>query len=274
MHHSVFVGFYCRFAFSLRKRIAKPSCIASYAGWTNFPWLDFALYATLAQNRSTPNLPHMAALNAPRIEAMEFEEELESKSAPRIKKAAAKISKGRVDGHESLLLSSLKYLIEKPKSWQAQSEVIKAIGITGTEKSLPYLKELSKKEFESTVLYRDLGFSICLIEDISGGKLNYTASILDTSNDLLLSGACAAILFSGYTPSSEDIVKIIDTVAERDQNEGKVITPRCYIAAACYSWPAEITESFLQKCASSSWSGLVEIANDSLAGKKSKYVLI
>ncbi len=213
-------------------------------------------------------------LNALRIEAMEFREELESKSAPKIKKAAAKISKGKIEGYEFILLSSLKILIQKPKSWQAQSEVIKAIGITGTEKSLPYLKELSKQEFESTLLYRDLGFSICLLEDMSGDQLNYAASILDTSNDLLVSGVCAAILFSGYTPSSENIVKIIESVVDRDQNEGQLITPRCYIAAACYSWPAELTTNFLQKCASSSWSVLAEIANDSLAGKKSKYVLI
>lgn len=205
---------------------------------------------------------------------MEFKEELESRSAPKIKKAAAKISKGKIEGYESLLLSSLKMLIQKPKSWQAQSEVIKAIGITGTEKSLPYLKELSKQEFESTLLYRDLGFSICLIEDMNGGKLNYTTSILDTSNDLLLSGACAAIFFSGYKPSPEDIVKIIASVVDRDHNEGQIITPRCYIAAACYSWPTELTTSFLQKCSNSSWSGLAEIANDSLAGKKSKCELV
>lgn len=205
---------------------------------------------------------------------MEFKEDLESKSAPKIKKAAAKISKGKIEGYESLLLSSLTLLIQKPKSWQAQSEVIKAIGITGTKKSLPYLKELSKQEFESTVLYRDLAFSICLLEDMSDGQLNYTTSILDTSKDLLLAGACAAILFSGYTPSSDDIVKIVESVVDRDQNEGQVITPRCYIAAACYSWPAELTTSFLKKCADSSWSGLAEIASDSLAGKKSKYVLI
>ncbi|MCH1923310.1 hypothetical protein L9G74_03055 [Shewanella sp. C32] len=205
---------------------------------------------------------------------MEFKEDLESKSAPKIKKAAAKISKGKIEGYESLLLSSLTLLIQKPKSWQAQSEVIKAIGITGTKKSLPYLKELSKQEFKSTVLYRDLAFSICLLEDMSEGQLNYTTSILDTSNDLLLAGACAAILFSGYTPSSDDIVKIVESVVDRDQNEGQVITSRCYIAAACYSWPAELTTSFLKKCADSSWSGLAEIASDSLAGIKSKYVLI
>ena len=211
---------------------------------------------------------------AQRNEAMEFKEDLESKSAPKIKKAATKIAKLNLGGYEPLLLDALKLLIQKPKSWQAQSEIIKAIGITGSEKSLPYLKELSIQEFKSTLLYRDLGFSICLLEDISNGKLKYAISVLDTSNDLLLSGVCAAILFSGITPVLKDIIQITESVADRDQNEGQTITPRCYIAAACYSWPPEFTKIFLLKCAKSSWPSLVEIANDSLACKKSKYVLI
>lgn len=213
-------------------------------------------------------------LNAPRIEAMEFKEELESKSAPKIKKAATKIAKGKIGGYEDLLLTALKVLIQKPRSWKAQSELIKAIGITGSKKSLSYLKEIVSQEFESTVLYRDLGFAICLLEDISSEKLKYTVSTLGSRNDLLILGICAAILFSGFIPSEEEIVAILSAVEDRDCNEGQVITPRCYIAAACYSWPSQSTKNFLHKCANSSWPSLVEIANDSLVGKKSKYVLI
>jgi hypothetical protein len=172
------------------------------------------------------------------------------------------------------LISALEVLIQKPKSWQAQSEVIKAIGITGSEKSLPYLKELSNQEFETTVLYRDLGFAICLLQDISKGSLVYTSSVLDTSNDLLLSGVCAAILFTGFIPNEKEIIQILDSVMDRNNNEGQIITPRCYIAAACYCWAPDLTKNFLLQCSKSSWLGLVEIANDSIVGKRSKYVLI
>lgn len=192
---------------------------------------------------------------------MELKEELESKSAPKIKKAASKVFKKKIVGYEELLLASLKYLIEKPKSWQSQSEVIKAIGVTGTEKSLPYLKELVNHKFESTVLYRDLGFSICLLNDIANEHLEYAISNVDSSNDLLLSGICAAILYSGFVPSKKDIEIIVSSVENRDSNEGPMITPRCYIAAACYSWPSALIGAFLNKCTESSWSGLVEIAN-------------
>lgn len=205
---------------------------------------------------------------------MELKKELESKSAPKIKKAASNIYKQKLGGYEEQLLAALEFVIQKPKSWQAQSEVIKAIGVTGSEKSLPYLKELVAQEIEATLLYRDLGFSICLLEDISSKKLEYAISTLNTSNDLLLSGVCAAILFSGFIPNEKVINQIISAVEDRDCNEGQVITPRCYIAAACYSWPPELIKSFLHKCSQSSWSVLVEIANDSFAGKKSSYVLV
>lgn len=205
---------------------------------------------------------------------MELKEELESRSAPRIKKAAAKIYKQKLAGYEAALLSALEYLTQKPKSWQAQSEVIKALGVTGSNKSLPYLEELVGRELGATLLYRDLAFSICLLSDIPNKKLEYTIKTLGSSNDLLVSGTCAAILFSGYIPSEKEMTTILASVQDRDENEGQIMTPRCFIAAACYSWPAELTKRFLQKCTESTWQGLVEIANESLAGRRSQYVLI
>jgi hypothetical protein len=205
---------------------------------------------------------------------MEFKVELETKSAPKIKKAAQKISKSKIVEYEDLLLSALEFLVLKPKSWKAQSEVIRAIGITGSNKSLSYLKELVLRDFDATILYRDLGFSICMLEDIENKSFEYLESILETTNVSLLSGACSSILLSGILPSESTIKSILNSVVEHDKNEGQVITPRCYIAAACYSWPRELTEVFLQRCTKSSWSGLVEIANDSLASKKTKYILV
>lgn len=205
---------------------------------------------------------------------MELKDELESGSPPRIKKAAKKIAKEKLDAYEESLLCALKAIIDKPKSWEAQCEVIKAIGVVGSEQSLPYLKELAEREFSATTLYINLGFSICLLEDISNNKLDYTLSILGEPNDLLLSGFCAAIWYAGFTPGEAEMVEIMNAVVGRDQNEKGVLTPRCYIAAVAYSWPPELTRNFLEKCAESLSTVLVEVANDSLTGKKTRYTLI
>lgn len=205
---------------------------------------------------------------------MEFKSELESKSAAKIKKAALKISKANLEGYEELLLSALDVLLLKPKSWKAQSEVIRALGITGSKNSLAYLKSLTLKEFEATILYSDLSFSICMLQDIKNENFEYLESILDTENNSLLSGACSAILFSGIVPDKHTIQSLLSSIVDRAENEGQVLSPRCYISAACYSWPQELTKNFLQVCSKSSWDGLVEISNDSMAGKKTKYVLV
>ncbi len=205
---------------------------------------------------------------------MELIKEFESKSAPKIKKAASKIFKQKLAGYEEYLLSALTELIEKPKSWKVQSEIIRALGVSGGEKSLSYLKQIVSREYEASVLYRDLAFSICLLNDISKSELDYAIDCVNSSNEFLLSGVCAAILYSGYLPKESEITKIISAVENIDENEGQTITPRTYIAAACYTWPPNLTKEFLQKCIKSSWVGLVEIATDSLAGKRTKYVLI
>ena len=206
---------------------------------------------------------------------MELSLELESKSAPRIMKAATKIADGKLEGYEVAMLNTLEFLLtKKPKSWKAQSELIRVIGVTGSERSLPYLKELTQQEFRSTILYRYLGFSICLLEDISCGKLSYLNSILEIPNKMLVSGACSALLFSEFIPEKNDIIKILENVVDYDGNEGQVITARCYIAAACYSWPKQLTKDFLITCSKSNWAGLSEITEASLAGIKTKYVLV
>lgn len=208
------------------------------------------------------------------FEVMEYKVELESKSAPRIKKAAQKISKARLQGYEQLLLVALDTLISKPKSWEAQSKVIRTLGVTGSKKSLPYLNELSCKEFEATILYLDLGFSIFMLQDIANKEYKYLESILEQSNDSLLAGVCSAILFSEVIPPKGIITKLLSSTVGITKNEGQVISPRCYLAAACYSWPQELTQDFLQRCSKSTWSTLREISNDSMAGKKTKYALV
>lgn len=205
---------------------------------------------------------------------MGFGEELESNSTLRIKKAAAKIAKQQTAGYESLLLNALALLIETPKSWQAQSQLIRAIGITGSDHSVPYLKKLASSDFDSTILYSDLGFAICRLNDLLHHNLEYLKSILTSKNMLLISGSCSALLYEKFVPSENDMYEIMEAIISMDSNEGQVVTPRCYIAALAYLWPASVTKPFLEVCMKSNWNGLVEIATSSLKGERPKYFLV
>jgi hypothetical protein len=200
--------------------------------------------------------------------------ELRSKSAPRIKKAAARIAKQKLAGFEDQLIEALKLMMDKPRSWATQSPLIGAIGVTGFTTAVPYLKELATMDFDATVLYRDLGFAICLLDDIPAKKLDYLFSTLKSGNMLLIAGACSSLLYAKYIPTDREIEGILEAISPYVENEGKVITPRCYIAALAYLWPTEIVKPFLEQCMRSNWDTLVEIAQSSVKGEQSKYVLV
>lgn len=205
---------------------------------------------------------------------MDLAGELESESAPKIRKAARKIGSQRIEGYESLLLSALKRLIDKPNSWQTQSELIRAIGITGSLHAVPYLKELAARDLDAIVLYKDLGFAICRLNDLMHSDLKFLKSILSGNNELLVAGSCSALLYEKSIPSESDMLEIMEAIKFIDTNEGQVITPRCYIAALAYLWPPATTKPFLELCMQSNWNGLVEISKSSLNGEKPTCVLV
>lgn len=205
---------------------------------------------------------------------MEFINDLESGTSPRIRKAAEAIYRSNLQGYCSYLLQALIKEIEKPKAWKTQSILIKALSSSNCVDALPTLRQLVTRTYESTVLYKELGFAIFVLENVGELNLEFLYQSIHKGNVLQICGACAGILFKKITPPNEDIRKIIDGIAPYTQNEGQIITPRCYIAAVAHLWPKEETREFLQSCKLSAWKGLVEISDNALDGKESKIQLI
>lgn len=205
---------------------------------------------------------------------MEYVQLLESGSSQNIKKAAKAIAKNKADGYAPYLITALNNQIEKPKAWQTQCEIIKAIGTTNSQEALPILKELIKKSYENTILYKELAFAILSLENSKKVDLSFLFESLKTKNELQIAGACAAILYKKIVPSNTEIQRIISGISAYTDNEGAKLTPRCYIAAISYLWPENEVHEFLHTCRRSSWPGLIEIANDSLQRKETKTKLI
>lgn len=206
---------------------------------------------------------------------MEILDNLNSGSSPKILKAATQIIKEGNSEFCDELTNALDVLLPNPKTWKTQSVVIRAIGISNCTTILPFLISLTKKEFDSTVLYKELAFSISIIEYNQDQSYDFLNSTFSTDNQLLISGSCAALLYLGVTPKHDQIVKILNGISSFTENEGAVITPRTYIAALAYKWPqSEELTNFLQSCQQSNWAGLKEISTNSLDNKQSKIKLI
>ena len=205
---------------------------------------------------------------------IELAQELESKSPPRIRKAVKLITADSISGYENQLLNALKIAIQKPSYWKTQSQIIRALGTTGSSNCIEYLRRLVCQNHSSTVLYRDLGFAICLLEDIPNNSIGFLESTFSSNNQLLVAGACSALLYFEHVPSEQQIESIVAAVVGMQKDEGQIITPRCYIAAVSYLWPSTHTVAFLKECKKSSWAGLREIAESSLQGRKSSFRLV
>lgn len=205
---------------------------------------------------------------------MEYLEALNSGSSPKIEKAARQIFKKKLDGYCPHLLEVLEIQIKKTKAWKSQSELIKAIGVTDCSQALLTLKSLIDQDFKATILYRDLAFSIMLLENTSTMNLDFLYTSIKKGNSAQIGGACSALLYKKMIPTNDDINKIISGASPFIENEGRVITPRMYIAALSYLWPAEQTKAFLEEFLKSESTMLVEIAESSLQGKKPYYTLV
>lgn len=205
---------------------------------------------------------------------MKFEEDLASGTSTKIAKAAKSIIKDRAEGYCQQLLSALDKEIEKPRAWKSQCQLIKALAIINCTEAIPKLKMLIKKDYKHTILYRELAFSICVLENINQLNLAFLFISIESGNHLQIAGACSAILYKKIVPTNSEIEKILAGIAPYTEDEGMVVSPRCYIAALAYLWPREVTRTFLEDCKKSDWHALVDIANDSLQQKEPKIKLV
>ena len=202
--------------------------------------------------------------------------ELENTRSPKRRAAAKRIRKRGDDSAGPALLAALHKEVEDSRTWETQCEMIKALGECGYSDAVPFLIELASQEYKATAIYGALGFAICLLSDIPHGRLDYFRATFESTNERLISGACSALLHADVVPTIPDIQWIITAIRDLkvDADEGRVVTPRTYIAALAYAWPPNETREFLESCMKSRWPTLVSIAKSSLSGERSKYTLI
>ena len=202
---------------------------------------------------------------------MEFIEDLRSNSSPKRKKAAKAIGKSKRTGYGQDLLNALEEELPKKRAWATQVELIYAIALTDYKAALPRLKELLNEEFESTIIYIRIGFAIALLEPMSNENAHSLFKNYGKREETL-SGLAMGLLFKQIKPSEKDISKLIKLTEKITKDEGRIITPRCYLAASAHNWPkTPKIKTFLESCKQSVWPILRDIAQSSLENKNYKW---
>lgn len=104
--------------------------------------------------------------------------------APLIKRAAKAIIQSPPPHFGEALQHALATLMPKPKSWEAQLYVIRALAAAQYTPAVPYLKMLIQADYRAAVLYRELAFAIVYLQNSSGEDLSFVYQSLQSGHAL------------------------------------------------------------------------------------------
>jgi hypothetical protein len=195
----------------------------------------------------------------------------DKKSAKRASAAKA-IGRTAESQYGPCLLEALQKEAADLRTWQAQCTMIRALSDIGFRQALDYLWQFSERTIEHTMIYEELGFSIGRLTPISNSDISVVRQISRSSPIQFSRGIFRAIYFLRIVPEkSEDAVFLISEARKDFENEGRVITKRCYLAATAAGWSEYEARPFLEECRNTEWKMLKEIVELSLARTYSKW---
>lgn len=201
-------------------------------------------------------------------EILSIKNDLFSSKSVKRRSAAKKIGKYKIISMEQLLLEA--YIEEKKDSrtWETQTEMIKALGKIGCKAAIPYLKEIidMNKEQDTITAYAALSYVRLTRNEVNDMTIIF--DFLKNGNTMVFDGAVMALAYDDVIPAESEMKKVIEILNERKSvYERPFSNPVGQIISAMYQWPHELTAPFLNQ-----YKDVPEYEHfikNTLAGKKS-----
>ncbi|MEP7706547.1 hypothetical protein [Paraglaciecola sp. 25GB23A] len=190
--------------------------------------------------------------------------QLGDKKSPKRRSAAKRLRKLKDVDAGSSLLAALEIELKDLRTWETQYQMIMAIGECGYKPALPFLNELTKQDFEATMVYVAIGDAIVRLSIENERDTAPIFKLLDTGNEMLIDGALRAMAMLKMVPSDSHIEKIINYVATRELNQGI----HFWVVAAAPGWSGAKVEEYLDYCAKSPREEITSAVN---LARKNKY---
>lgn len=140
-----------------------------------------------------------------------------------------------------LLLDALLEEVKDPRTWETQYEMILAIAACQFRGALPELRRLATRIFDSTVIYRALGYAISVLERRDEGDASTAVAFMESGAAMLLEGALIDVVLSGASPSEHVQRRFISHARQLDDNQ----LVKYLIVEACARWASSDVKSFL-----------------------------
>lgn len=167
-----------------------------------------------------------------------------SKSVKR-RSAAKKINKYKLNFLKDDLLTSYLEETKDSRTWETQTEMIKAIGNIGCKEAIPYLKEIiiQNKDMDTITIFATLSYIRLTRENIN--DLTSVMYFLRNGSKSVFNGAIKALAFDDIVPSENEMKEIIMILEERSVYLDPYTYPTQQIISLMYRWPNEIIIEFL-----------------------------
>lgn len=184
------------------------------------------------------------------------------------------------------------YLKEKKdkRTWETQTEMIKAMGLIGFKKALPDIESITKENKPHDMITIASATSYIQLKKKSINDAAPILELLEFGSISVITGALRALAIEELMPSKLQIKQIINKCWDINKHKDRIgheyglIDPRIYLAIACANWDKELTADFLNHCIETAYNinrfeksvqnlNLVAVCENSLKGKFSKSYL-
>jgi len=138
-----------------------------------------------------------------------------------------------------------------------------ALAECGYRDALPFIRDLSMREFEATMIYVAIGDAIARLGASNQPDASPVIELFDSQNEKLISGALRAIAMRRLTPPNSQVSTILDFVSGLPNDHHL----RFWAAAAAAGWAGPQTQAYLRECLDSPLANVREAAALSAKGK-------
>lgn len=201
-------------------------------------------------------------------EILSIKSDLFSRKSGKRRGAAKKIGKNKIMPMKQLLLEA--YIKERKdtRTWETQTEMIKALGKLDYKEAIPYLKEIVDWNKDEDTITAYAALSYIRLTRKSVNDMSIILDFLRNGNTMVFDGAVMALVYDDVIPTEQDMKKVIEILNERKSvYERPFSNPVGQIISAMYQWPHELSLPFLNR-----YKNIPEYAHfveNTLAGKKS-----
>ncbi|HTO38301.1 MAG TPA: hypothetical protein VL021_07745 [Brumimicrobium sp.] len=195
---------------------------------------------------------------------------LESKLTGKIRKGALLLQKKPSPEFEQLVYSCLKKELDTNKSWETQSELIKAAGLCNYKSIIQLIMPIVDRNEEYDMVTISTGLTFFRLQRRDLKDIEPLRAKLSTIKYSLGYGMLDAIGYDRMLLAELDIKELISHFWDFGRNRPRgYVDPRYGLAAACAGWEPAIVKPFLQHCITTGDAPLKYVAENSL---KQKYV--